>query len=37
MKEAGFEKITASYSQKGDGIKCDEIIHTTTLSIEIKP
>lgn len=37
LKKLGLQKITASYSQKGDGIKCDEIIHTTTLSIEIKP
>ncbi len=36
IKKTGFQKITASYSQKGDGIKCDEIVHTTTLSIEIK-
>lgn len=35
IKKAGFQKITASYTQKGDGIKCDEIIHTTTLGIEI--
>lgn len=35
MKKAGLAKIRASYTQKGDGIKCDEIIHATTLSIEV--
>lgn len=35
MKQEGFQKIRASYSQKGDGIKSDEIIHSTTLNLEV--
>jgi len=35
MKKNGLQKITASYSQKGDGIKCDEIIHSTTINLEV--
>lgn len=36
IKNRGLQKITASYKEKGDGIKCDEIIHSTTLNIEVK-
>lgn len=35
MKKSGFQNIKASYSQKGDGIKCDEIVHSTTLTIDV--
>lgn len=35
MRESGLQRVTASYTQKGDGIRCDEIIHSTTLNIEV--
>ncbi|MDY0232731.1 MAG: hypothetical protein RBS11_01745 [Sulfurimonas sp.] len=35
MKQDGLQKITASYSQKADGIRCDEIVHSTTISLEV--
>jgi len=35
MKKNGLQNITASYSQKGDGIKCDEIIHSTSINLEV--
>ncbi|MDQ7068454.1 MAG: hypothetical protein Q9M40_11035 [Sulfurimonas sp.] len=36
IRELGLQNIKASFTLKGDGVKCDEIIHSTTLNIEIK-
>lgn len=36
IKNNGFQMITASYAEKGDGIKADEIIHTTNLNFYLK-
>jgi nickel transport protein len=35
IRKSGLQNIKASYTLKGDGIKCDEIIYSTTLNIEI--
>ena len=35
IRKLGFQNIKASYTLKGDGVKCDEIIHSTTLNIEV--
>ncbi|WP_297440368.1 hypothetical protein [Sulfurimonas sp.] len=36
IRALGLQNIKASYTLKGDGVKCDKIIHSTTLNIEIK-
>lgn len=36
VNEKGFQMISASITEKGDGIKCDKIIRTTTLSFVVK-
>lgn len=36
VKEKGFQMISASISEKGDGVKCDEIIRTTNLNFVVK-
>ncbi len=35
IQKAGLQNIKASLSLKGDGVKCDKIIHSTTLNIKI--
>jgi len=35
IRKTGLQNIKASYTLKGDGIKCDEIIYSTTLNIEV--
>ncbi|WP_415397196.1 hypothetical protein [Sulfurimonas sp. CS5] len=35
IRKSGLQNIKASYTLKGDGIKCDEIIYSTTLNIEV--
>jgi nickel transport protein len=35
IKEAGLQNIKASLTLKGDGIKSDEIIHSSTLNIKV--
>lgn len=35
IREAGLQNIKASYTLEGDGVKCDEIIYSTTLNIEV--
>jgi len=36
IRNKGLQNLKASYTLKGDGVKCDEIIHTTTLNFEVK-
>lgn len=36
LKNDGFQMITASFEEKGDGIKADEFIHTTNLNFYIR-
>ncbi len=36
IRHKGLQNLKASYTLKGDGVKCDEIIHTTTLNFEVK-
>ena len=36
IREKGIQLISATYKEKGDGKKCDEIIHTATLNWEVK-
>ncbi len=36
IREEGLQNIKASYSLKGDGVKCDKIIHTSTLNFKVK-
>ena len=35
IRKAGLQNIKASYSIAGDGVKCDEVIYSTTLNIEV--
>lgn len=35
VREPGLQNIKASYKIKSDGVKCDEIIHSTTLNFEV--
>ena len=35
IKKPGLQNIKASYSVNGDGVKCDEVIYSTTLNIEV--
>lgn len=35
IRHAGLQMIRASYTQKSDGVKCDEIIYSTTLNITV--
>lgn len=35
IQEAGLQNIKASLTFKGDGITCDEIIHSSTLNIKV--
>jgi hypothetical protein len=35
VREAGLQHIRASYKIAGDGVLCDEIVHATTLNLEI--
>lgn len=35
IKKLKNQNITASYSKKGDGIKCDETLYSTTLNMEV--
>lgn len=35
IREKGLQNIKASYSLKGDSVKCDKIIHTTTVNFEV--
>ncbi len=35
IREAGLQHVRASYSEKGDGVLCDEIVHATALNLEI--
>jgi nickel transport protein len=37
IRHKGLQNIKASYTRKGDGVKCDKIIHTTTLNFKINP
>ncbi|MBN2896486.1 MAG: DUF4198 domain-containing protein [Campylobacterales bacterium] len=36
LREAGLQNIRATLRLEGDGVRCDEIIHTTTLNWEVK-
>ncbi|MCF6205582.1 MAG: DUF4198 domain-containing protein [Sulfurovum sp.] len=36
IREHGLQNIKASWTTKGDGVKCDEVIHTTTLNFEVE-
>lgn len=36
IKNEGFQMITASYTEKGDGVKADEVIYTTNLNFYLK-
>ncbi|OHE10801.1 MAG: hypothetical protein A2513_00460 [Sulfurimonas sp. RIFOXYD12_FULL_33_39] len=35
IRKTGLQNIKASYTLKGDGVKCDEVIYTTTLNIKV--
>ncbi|NOR57169.1 MAG: hypothetical protein GQ474_01430 [Sulfurimonas sp.] len=35
IRKPGIQNLKASYTLKGDGVKCDEIIYSTTLNIEV--
>lgn len=35
IKKPGLQNLKASYTVKSDGIKCDEIVYSTTLNIEV--
>lgn len=36
IRNKGLQNIKASYSQPSDGVKCDKIIHSTTVNFEVK-
>lgn len=36
LRESGLQNIRATLRLRGDGIRCDEIVHTTTLGWEVK-
>jgi len=36
IRQKGLQNIKASLTKPADGIKCDKIIHTTTLNFEVK-